>query len=143
MINRFFATDERTERINGRISLVFLLLTQVGLLAAMLHKAYVRQLPPEEYNDLRIILALSVFGYLAARLYYGGLLPVFSLKKLLLVYAGLVAFLLATISIWLGFPEPSEWANTLLPVIVGPAIVLGLYTLIAHLGQKRIEKELS
>ena len=36
-----------------------------------------------------------------------------------------------------------NWTTTLLPVLVGPAILVGLYATVAHVGQKRIERQIS
>ncbi|MCP4896078.1 MAG: hypothetical protein GY906_03805, partial [bacterium] len=38
-----------------------------------------------------------------------------------------------------GVPEAAQWQNTWLPTLVGPALFIGLYRLVAWLGRRRIE----
>jgi len=92
------------------------------------------------YSDFRLILGLSVFGYIAVRLYYGAVLPILSFRKLFYIYIGFVGFLFAVLSIWLGLPTLDNWTNTILPVLLGPAILLFLYWLFAYLGKKRMDR---
>jgi hypothetical protein len=61
--------DERTERINGRISFFCLMLTQIALAGVIFYKRYVLGLPQEEYIELDWIAGLSIGGYWVARLY--------------------------------------------------------------------------
>jgi len=92
------------------------------------------------YSDFRLILGLSVFGYIAVRLYYGAVLPILSFRKLFYIYIGFVGFLFAVLSIWLGLPTLDNWTNTILPVLLGPAILLFLYWLFTYLGKKRMDR---
>ena len=66
-----FLWDERTDRLSGKIATVFLGLTQVGLLAIILYRRYYLGQAEDAYSDVRVVLAFSVFGYIAARLYFG------------------------------------------------------------------------
>ena len=117
-------------------------LTQVALLVAVLYRAYVLNQPDHEFADLRIILGVSVFGYVGASLFWGGYFPLLKVRMLLIIYLALVVGLFAVLSIVYGMPTVDNWTNTLLPVIVGPAIMVGLYAGLAYWGQKRIEKEI-
>ncbi|KAA3646630.1 MAG: hypothetical protein DWQ07_10505 [Chloroflexi bacterium] len=135
--------DERTRLINGRISQIVLSLTQVGLLLVILYRAYVLQQPEANYNDIRIILGLSVFGNIFTLLYFGGwFLPVPNPRRLFLIYLGFTLFLTITLTLIYGFPAISEWPNTVLPAVLGPAIVIVLYYWIARLGHARVEKQI-
>jgi hypothetical protein len=51
----------------------------------------------------------------------------------------LVVVLFAILSIWLGLPSLSEWQTTILPVLLGPAVLVGLYWLAVKLGEDRLE----
>jgi hypothetical protein len=134
--------DERTIGITGKIAAIWLPLTQLGLLAAILYRAYVLQQADSQLNDLRIILGVSVFGHIGTLLFLGGFFPALKIRTLLVVYLALVLLLFTVLSIWLGLPSLDNWANTILPVLVGPAILVGLYGGLAYLGQKRIERDI-
>jgi len=133
-------SDERMQVISGRIAWIFLGLTQTAILFAILRRRYFLGQGEEFYSDFRFILGLSVFGYIAARLYYGAVLPILSIRKLLYIYVGFVTFLFVVLSIWFGLPTLDNWTNTILPVLLGPAILLFLYWLFAYLGKKRMDK---
>jgi len=132
-----FERDERTDVLSGRIATIFLGLTQVALLLAILYRRYVLGQPEQYYMDTRLILMLSVFGYIAARLYFGALLPQIRLRTLLMIYLVFVALLFVVLSLWLGPPTLDNWQNTILPVVLGPAILLGGFWLFAWLGHRR------
>lgn len=138
-----FVSDERMQVLSGKIAMIFLSLTQVGILGIILYRRYILGQGEEYYTDLRIVLALSVFGYIAARLYYGAVLPLLSIRKLVLIYIAFVVFLFVVLSIWLGLPSLDNWQNTILPVVLGPAILISAYWGIAYLGKKRMEKDIS
>jgi apolipoprotein N-acyltransferase len=138
-----FVSDERMQIITGRIAVVFLSLTQTAILGIILYRRYFLGQDEAYYSDIRIVLGFSVFGYIAARLYYGAVLPVLSIKKLVAIYVGFVIFLTIVLSIWLGPPTLDNWHNTILPVLLGPAILAAAYWLMAYLGKRRMEKEIS
>ena len=132
-----FERDERTDRLSGYIANTFLGLTQTALLGVILYRRYMLGQPEESYADFRMILMLSVLGYIAARLYFGALIPQFRVRTLLIIYAAFVAFLFVVLSAWYGLPTLDNWHNTILPVVVGPAILIGGFWLFALLGKKR------
>ena len=137
-----FNVDERTSQTAGRISTITLTFTQMGLLGIILYRAYVLQQPDQNFRDMQAVLFLSIFGQMFASLYFGGHLPVFDLKTLGKIYLAFVAGLTVILSIWYGLPKLSEWSNTILPVTVGPAILVGLYHLFSQWGQKRMSQDL-
>ena len=134
--------DERTEGINGLVSFYVLMLTHLALAVVIVYKAYVLKLPEETYAELSVIMGLSMGGYWALRLYFSGILPVISFKKLLVIYFVGVAIIWIPTYLIVGWPSPSQWHQVLYPFI-GVAVVLGFYSLVAYLGKRRLEKELS
>ncbi len=143
MMKQPFVSDERMQVITGRIAVIFLSLTQTAILGIILYRRYFLGQDETYYNDIRIVLGFSVFGYIAARLYFGAVLPVLSIKKLAAIYVAFVIFLSIVLSIWLGPPTVDNWQNTILPVLLGPAILAAAYWLMAYLGKRRMEKEIS
>lgn len=133
--------DERVERINGLVSFYCLMLTQIALVGVIVYKRYFLGLPQEEYNELSWIALLSMGGYWAARLYFNGVLPVLSLKKMALIYVALVAAISIPAALIAGWPAPERWYEVLYPFI-GVAVALGFYSLVAYLGKRGLEKHL-
>jgi hypothetical protein len=80
-----------------------------------------------------------VFGNILAILFFSGNFPRPTIRLLLIAYAALVVVLFAVLSIWLGLPSLSDWQTTILPVLVGPAVLVGLYWLAVKLGEDRLE----
>ena len=138
----FKNVDERTTQISGRIAMIFLGLTQIALLLVILYRRYLLKQDAVEYSDIQLINLFSIFGYIAARLYYGAILPVLSLRSALIAYISMVAPLFIILSIWFGLPDLNDWTNNILPVVAGPAVLVGLYSLFAYLGKKREQKDL-
>jgi hypothetical protein len=134
--------DERTEGINGLVSFYVLMLTHLALAMVIVYKAYVLKLPEDTYAELSVILGLSMGGYWALRLYFSGILPVISFKKLLVIYCVLVAMIWIPTYLIVGWPDPSQWYQVLYP-FVGVAVMLGFYSLVAYLGKRRLEKDFS
>ena len=132
-----FQRDERTDQLSGKIATLFLGLTQVALLAVILNRRYVLGQPEEMYSDLRLVLGFTIFGFIAARLYFGALMPKFRVRTLVGIYLVFVAFLFVVLSAWFGLPTLDNWHNTILPVVVGPAIIAGGFWLFSWLGQRR------
>lgn len=143
MFQEMFAGDERSHTINGMIAQVFLGLTQIFLAAILFYRLYVVGQPDSELNDIRLLLAFSIFGYIAARLFYGGILPELSWKPALIAYTSLAGLITVVCLLIYGWPAPADWAVTWLPALLGPAIIVGLYALVAYLGQRRVEREIS
>jgi hypothetical protein len=143
MFQEMFAGDERSHQINGMIAQVFLGLTQIFLAAILFYRLYVLGQPDAQLNDLRLLLAFSIFGYIAARLFFGGILPELSWKPALIAYAALAGLITVVCLLIYGWPAPADWAVTWLPALLGPAIIVGLYALVAYLGKRRVEREIS
>jgi hypothetical protein len=136
-----FNLDERTERINGNISFWVMTLTQIALVGVIFYKRYVLGLPMQEYIELEWIVGLSMGSYWALRLYLSGILPVISLKKMLVIYFIAAAVIFIPTLLIVGWPAPEQWYQVLYPFI-GVAVVLGFYSLVAYLGKRRLDKEI-
>jgi hypothetical protein len=132
--------DERVRNAVGRWSAVWLGVTQIMLFGALFYRLYVLGQPDEELNDFRFVLGVSVLGGLALHLFLGGLLPVLTWQGAVAAWA-VLAGAVAGVSLAIhGVPGPGEWASTWLPGLAGPAIFVGLYWLVAYLGDRRIER---
>lgn len=138
-MSKQFAIDERTEQLNGRISFVCLMLTQLALVGVVVYKRYGLGLPMEEYDELNWIVGLSMGSYWAARFYFNGILPVIPLKTLAVIYVGAVAFISIPTLLIVGWPAPERWYEVLYPFI-GVAVIMAVYTLIAYFGKRRLDK---
>lgn len=133
--------DERTERINGQVSFLFLMLTQVALVGVTFYKRYILGLPASEYDELSWVVGLSMGGYWAVRLYLSGILPVISVKKIVVIYFAAVAVISIPTFFIHGLPAPDRWYEVLYPFI-GVAVLLVLYSLVAYYGKQRLEREI-
>jgi hypothetical protein len=142
MFQEIFAGDERSHAVNGMVAQVFLGLTQIFLAAIVFYRLYVVGQPDSEISDLRLLLAFSIFGYIAARLYFGGILPELAVKPALVAYVGLAGLITVVCLLIYGWPAPEDWTVTWLPAFLGPAILIGLYALVAYLGRRRVEREI-
>jgi hypothetical protein len=134
--------DERTLNVNARVSQIALVLTQVALYGIILYRIYILNQPDDSLNDLRILLGVSIFGTMFATLFFGGILPQVKFRTIVYIYLGFVVFLFVVLTVWLGPPDLADWQNNILPVLVGPAIMLGAYWLFAWLGKRRIERQI-
>lgn len=134
--------DERTERINGSVSFYVLMLTQIALVGVIVYKRYVLGLPMQEYDELDWIVGLSMGSYWALRLYFSGILPVISFKKMLVIYFVFVALIFISTLLIVGLPAAERWYEVTYPFI-GVAIILGFYALVAYFGKRRLEKSIS
>ncbi len=131
--------DERTEQINGLAALICLMLTQIALVSVIVYKRYFLNLPQESYAEISWIAGLSMIGYWSIRLYLSGILPVFSFKRLLVIYIALVAVIFIPTYFIHGWPVKESWYEVLYP-FGGVAVFLGFYSLVAYLGKRRIEQ---
>jgi magnesium-transporting ATPase (P-type) len=133
--------DERTERINGQVSFICLMLTQAALAGVIVYKRYILGLPEEKNAEIAWIVSVSMAGYWAIRLYFSGILPVISFKKMLALYITLVTCIVIPTYFIHGLPVPERRYELFYPFI-GVALILGFYSLLAYLGKRRIEKNI-
>ena len=134
--------DERSQVVAGQSAMIMLGLTQVALGAVLMIRLYVFDQPDAELRDIQWVLLGSIVGYFALRSFLGGIMPVPTMKQAILAYLSMTVFLFVVLSLWLGLPDLSDWTNNVLPAILGPAIIVGGYWLIAALGKRRVEREI-
>lgn len=134
--------DERTRSNTRYAAAIWLGITQVLLAGVMFYRLYVLGQPDEEIRDFQTVLAISIFGYLALQLFLGGVMPIPTWRGALVAYLILTSFVVAGCLIIYSWPEPEEWANTWLPALLGPAIMVGIYVLVGRLGKWRIERQI-
>ena len=134
--------DERTQQVSGQSAAITLGLTQVALGLTLLFRLYILDQPDTEVRDLQYVLLGSIIGYFMLRSFLGGIMPVPTVRQALIAYGGMVVFLFVVLSLWLGLPDLNDWTNNILPVIVGPAIIVGGYWIIAALGKRRVDRTL-
>ncbi|MBN1371027.1 MAG: hypothetical protein JW987_03625 [Anaerolineaceae bacterium] len=135
--------DERTERLNGQVSFLVLMLTHLALAIAILYKRYIQGLDVEYYQTFTAIQAASMFLYWGMRLYLSGVLPMISWRALLGIYAALVMMISIPSALIHGLPTAQNWTSTILPAMLGPAVLVVGYWLIAYFGKRRLDKEIS
>jgi len=134
--------DERVRSNAGRAAAIWLGVTQVMLTGVVFYRVLVLGQPDSEIRDFQAVLAISVFGYFALQLFLGGLFPVLTWKGMLTGYLVLAALVVGGCILAFGLPPAEEWKDTWLPAAVGPAVVVGLYSLVAWLGERRLERQI-
>ena len=134
--------DERTRSNTRYAAAIWLGVTQVLLAGVVFYRLYVLGQPDEQIQDFQMVLFVSIFGYLALQLFLGGVMPIPTWKGALAAYLGLTAAIVAVCLSIYGWPQPEERANTWLPALLGPALMIGGYALVARLGQWRIERQI-
>jgi hypothetical protein len=137
---KWIQIDERAEHVSGKLSFIFLGLTQAGLLAAIFYQRYIQGLPPAYYNDLAIIFGASVLVYWLFSLYLGGVLPMLSRRTILAAYLYLVLSIGLPYTLIRGLPQGQEWVDRLLIILGAPAILIGGYAIVAALGKRRLDR---
>lgn len=136
------ALDERTRSNTRFAAAVWLAVTQVLLAAVVFYRLFVLGQPGEQISDLRAVLAVSIFGYIGLQLFLGGVMPRPTLKGAIVAWAVLAGLVTGGCLVVYGWPSTTEWSSTWLPATVGPALFVGVYAVVAWLGQKRIERQI-
>ena len=134
--------DERTRSTTRYAAAIWLGVTQLLLAGVVFYRLYVLGQPDEEIRDFQAVLAISLFGYAALQLFLGGVMPIPTWKGAIVSYLALTGLITAVCLVLYGWPRPAEWANTWLQALLGPALLIGAYMLVARLGQWRIERQL-
>lgn len=132
--------DERTDKVTGKVALIFLLLVQVLSLVMILYQRYIMHRPTQYYNDLAILLGITTVGFWLVNLYLGGALPILSVRRSALIYLLLAALIALPYTIIRGLPEGNLWFTWFLVILVGPGILVGGYSLSAYLGKRRLDR---
>jgi len=134
--------DERTRSTSRYAAAIWLGVTQLLLVGVIFYRLYVLGQPDEEIRDFQAVMAISLFGYIGLQLFLGGVMPVPTWKGAILSYLVLTAAIVTVCLAIYGWPQPEEWTNTWLPALLGPALLIGAYMVVARLGHRRIEKQL-
>jgi hypothetical protein len=141
-MKNIFLVDERGERINGYVSFFVLMLTQMALFGTLAYRRYALGMDVSQQAEFTIIAIASFALYWGARLYFSGIFPKPSPRNLVVVYAILVAALVIPSLFIHGLPTIKNWMSGILLQFIAPAVVLGLYSLIVQLGQRRLDREI-
>lgn len=64
------------------------------------------------------------------------------LKGLLVAYSVLAGVITGGCLLIFGWPDPADWVNSWLPALLGPALFVAAYAVIARFGQWRIERQI-
>jgi len=139
-MSKWLQFDERTERVTGKLSFIFLGLVQIILLIMIVYQRYFLDRPSPYYNDLAVLLGICTVGYWLASLYLGGVLPMLTIRQGVLVYLVLVGAIALPYTMIRGFPGKDILLTWILVIAVAPGLLLGGYTLAASLGAKRLER---
>ena len=141
----FFHTqvhDERAQSSSRYAASIWLGVTQVLLASVVFYRLYVLGQPDEQIRDFQAVLAVSIFGHLVLQLILGGVIPVPTWRGAIVAYV-ILTLTIATVRVLMyGWPAASEWSNTWLPALLGPALFVGAYAAAARLGQWRIERQI-
>ncbi len=137
-MKRTFVAERYADQ-HGLAAAYSMVFTQIALVGVVVYKRLVLGLPSAAYAEYLWMVGLSLAGYWAIRLYLSGLLPVISVKRMLAIYGVLVAVIAIPTYLIHGWPPPERWHEVLYPFI-GVAVVLGLYALVAHLGNRRVRR---
>ena len=132
--------DERSRDTAGKTAGIWLGVTQILLAGVVFYRLYVLGQPDEQIRDVQIVLAVSIFGHMAMQLYLGGVLPVPTLRGMIVIYLLLMGTVAGVCLAVYGVPDVADWHSTWLPALLGPAILVGLYRLVAWLGKRRVER---
>lgn len=142
MFMRKINTDERARSNTRYAAAVWLGVTQVLLAGVVFYRLYVLGQPDEEIRDFQAVLAISLFGYMGLQLFLGGVMPVLTWKGMAAAYLLLAGVIVTGCLAIYGWPATDQWADTWLPALLGPAILVAAYASVARLGQWRIEREI-
>lgn len=134
--------DERQRDATRYAAAIWLGVTQLLLVGVIFYRLYVLGQPDEQIRDFQAVLAISLFGYMGLQLFLGGIMPNPTWKGAILMYIILAGAVTIGCLLIYGWPEPAQWTNTWLPALLGPAILVVGYMVIARLGQWRIERQI-
>jgi phosphoglycerol transferase MdoB-like AlkP superfamily enzyme len=134
--------DERTRSTTRYAAAIWLGVTQLLLVGVIFYRLYVLGQPDEQIRDFQAVLAISLFGYLGLQLFLGGVMPIPTWRGAVAGYLVLTGAITGVCLAIYGWPQPSEWSSTWLPTLLGPALLIAAYLLVARLGRWRIERQL-
>jgi hypothetical protein len=150
MNKRPFNLDERENNIFRSVCTIMYLITIFSLMVIQLYRQFVLDQPQEAWNDIAMLLTVNIFALLGLTLYLTGVINPRKIKLgyILVGYAlfVLVGFIFTTFkyTVLLGqeINLAQVWSNLSTVVIISGIIVLAL-GLLAYLGNRRIDKQIS
>ena len=140
--------DERNINILLRICTVMYFITLVSLIAIQLYRQFVLHQAMHEWQDIANILTFNALILLGSALYLGGITPEkVKIRTILLLYVGFVVVgVIFTIFKYTVLLQQqvnlTDIGNYVLIVSVICGVLIALWSLLAYLGKKRIDKKL-
>ena len=134
--------DERTRGNTRYAAAIWLGVTQVLLAGVVFYRLYVLGQPDEQIRDFQAVLAISIFGYLALQLFLGGVMPVPTWRCAALMYVLLSVAISGVCLLIYGWPPLADWSSTWLPALLGPALLIAAYVVVARLGRWRVDRRI-
>jgi hypothetical protein len=140
--------DERNVNIILRICTVLYILTIASLIVTQLYRQFVLRQTLQQWQDIANILTFNVLVLIGSLLYLGGVTPQkVKLRYIFFLYAGFilvgVIFTIFKYAVILGQKVSlTEVGNYLLIVSVICGVLITLWSLLAYMGNRRIEKRL-
>ena len=76
------------------------------------------------------------------QLLLGGVMPTLTLRGALVAYLALCVMITTGCLLVYGWPAADEWASTWLPALLGPALFVGAYSIVARIGHWWVERRI-
>ena len=150
MSKQFWKFDERGNRIFRQISSVLYMVTLYALIGIQLYRQFVLNQPSEEWNDIAILIAINAIVWVGSLLYLSGVFnpKVVRIRYLMIGFTGFViiglVFTIIKYSVLLDQTlSMSLIVDSFFMVLKISALLIGLWGLLAYLGNKRMEKRIS
>ena len=150
MSKQFWKFDERGNRIFRQISSVLYIVTLYALIGIQLYRQFVLNQPSEEWNDIAILIAINAIVWVGSLLYLSGVFnpKVVRIRYLMIGFTGFViiglVFTIIKYSVLLDQTlSMSLIVDSFFMVLKISALLIGLWGLLAYLGNKRMEKRIS
>ena len=150
MSKQFRNFDERGNRIFRQISSVLYIVTLYALIGIQLYRQFVLNQPSEEWNDIAILIAINAIVWVGSLLYLSGVVnpKVVRMRYLIIGFTGFViiglVFTIIKYSVLLDQTlSMSLILDSFFMVLKISALLIGLWGLLAYLGNKRMEKRIS
>ena len=150
MSKQFWKFDERGNRIVRKISSVLYIVTLYALIGFQLYRQFVLNQPSEEWNDIAILISINAIVWVGSLLYLSGVVNprVVRMRYLIIGFTGFViiglVFTIIKYSVLLDQTlSMSLILDSFFMVLKISALLIGLWGLLAYLGNKRMEKRIS
>jgi hypothetical protein len=150
MSKQFLKFDERGNRIVRQVSSILYIITLYSLIGFQLYRQFVLNQPSEEWNDIAILISLNAIVWIGAILYLSGVInpKVVRIRYLIVGFTGFVllglAFTIFKYSVLLEQTlSMSLILDSFFMVLKISALLIGLWGLLAYLGNKKMEKRIS